>query len=166
MTFTHRHLETPPGMHVEQLPLDALDDLLDRGDLDDWRPLARALRRDPRGQLAERVLQLCRAHDMYGTSRLWPSFIERQRAGEDRTVSLAELRRRAGKTQVDIAVALGVRQSDVSKLERRGDVRISTLRRYIAALGGELAIVVEFPDAAGVDRLDLESGGKGNERLL
>lgn len=157
MTVVHRHLVIAPGTSVEDMPLDALDDLLDRGDLEDWRALARALRRDPRGQLAERVLQLCSAHEMYGTSRLWPTFLKRlreQRGGEP-TVSLSQLRSRAGMTQAQVAAALGIRQSDVSKLERRGDMRVSTLRRYVASLGGELGIVVEFPDAGVVDRLDL-----------
>lgn len=137
----------PPGTLVEDLPLDALDDLLDRGGFDEWRALAGALRRDPLGPLAERVLRLCRAHDMFGTSRLWPLFIEglRGQSAEPQTaLSLAALRRRAGKTQAEVAAALGIRQSDVSKLERRDDVRLSTLRNYLAALGGELASSSSF----------------------
>lgn len=155
--IVHRHLVIPPHTTVDELPLDALDDLLDSGDMESWRPLAQALRRDPRGALAERVLKLCRSHDMYGTSRLWPSFIERlRRQRAEPTVSLAELRRRTGKSQAEIAAALGIRQSDVSKLERRGDLRLSTLRRYVAALGAELGISVEFPNTDVVDRLDLD----------
>jgi hypothetical protein len=39
-------------------------------------------------------------------------------------------------------------QGDISKLERRADVYISTLRRYIEAMGGELLLVARFPDGA------------------
>lgn len=67
----HRHLDTPAGRPVERWGLAALDDLLDRGDLADWRPLVDAVGRDPWGPLADRVLHLCRSHHMYGTSALW-----------------------------------------------------------------------------------------------
>lgn len=161
MTLTHRHLAVPPGTPPEELPLDALDNLLDRGDLDDWRALARALRREPQGALAGRIAGLCRDHEMYGTSLLWPAFIERLRTDDAarESVSLVELRRRAGKTQAEVAEALGVRQSDVSKLERRADVRLSTLRRYVAALGGKLDIAIRLPDDQG--RVDLDLDGRG-----
>lgn len=79
MTFVHRHLDIDPGTPIEQLPLDALDDLLDRGDLGDWSALAAAVRRDPFGPTAERVLRICRAHDMYGTSRLWLQYVQQAR---------------------------------------------------------------------------------------
>lgn len=58
--------------------------------------------------------------------------------------SLTELRRVLGKTQVEVAAAGGFHQGDLSKLERRedlGDVALTTLRRYVEALGGELRIV-------------------------
>ena len=49
-----------------------------------------------------------------------------------------------GKTQAEIAEALGSSQSRVSDLERQGDHRLSTLRRYVEALGGELSLVARF----------------------
>lgn len=159
MTISHRHLDVAPGTPPEELPLDALDDLLDRGTFDDWGALARALQRDPHGALAERLLQLCVAHDMYGTSRLWPAFIARLRAHDVRpqaSSSLAQLRQRAGKTQGDVARVLGISQSDVSKLERRDDVRVSTLRRYVAALGAELEVRVRLPGVRRAVVLDIE----------
>lgn len=76
----HRHLDDPPGTPVEDLGLAAIDDLLDRGDLDDWRPLLRAVGADPWGRLADDVLHLVRAHPMYGTSVLWELTIERWRS--------------------------------------------------------------------------------------
>lgn len=45
----HRHLDVPAGTPPDQLGAAAIDDLLDRGDLDDWTPLARAVAADPWG---------------------------------------------------------------------------------------------------------------------
>lgn len=59
---------------------------------------------------------------------------------------LGELRRARHLTQAWLARALRVNQAHVSKLERRADVRLSSLRRYVAALGGELEIVARFPE--------------------
>jgi hypothetical protein len=146
VTIAHRHLDIAPDTPPEELPLDALDDLLDRGDFDDWHALAAAVRADPHGRLAERVLRLCGSHTMYGTSRLWPEFIARLRGDTSAAVrSLAALRRSRGRSQAEVAHALGISQSDVSKLERRADLRVSTLQRFVAALGGELRLTAAFP---------------------
>ena len=51
-------------------------------------------------------------------------------------------------TQENLAKALGSQQALVSKLERRADMYVSSLRTYIEALGGELEIVARFPDGA------------------
>jgi transcriptional regulator with XRE-family HTH domain len=62
-------------------------------------------------------------------------------------LQLAELRHQRTKTQVEVAQALDREQSAVSKLERREDMYVSTLREYVRALGGELKLVASFPDA-------------------
>src|SRR5206468_10658786 len=62
-----------------------------------------------------------------------------------------ELRRALERTQVEVARKLGITQDGVSRLEQRTDILLSTLRSYIAALGGRLAIIAEFPDQAPVD---------------
>jgi transcriptional regulator with XRE-family HTH domain len=62
-------------------------------------------------------------------------------------MELNDLRRARRITQEELAERLGTRQSNVSKLERRTDVRISTLRDVIEAMGGELQIVAHFADA-------------------
>jgi DNA-binding XRE family transcriptional regulator len=56
-------------------------------------------------------------------------------------LSLRELREVAGKNQVEMAELVEVTQSALSRMERREDNPISTLRRYVEALGGELEIV-------------------------
>ena len=49
-------------------------------------------------------------------------------------------------SQETLAESLGIDQSGVSKLERRADLYVSTLRRYVEAMGGSLEIVARFPD--------------------
>jgi DNA-binding Xre family transcriptional regulator len=146
----HRHLDYPSDISADQLPAEAIVDILDRGDLDDWGPIAKAVARDPNGSMARKVERLVNAYPMYGTSTLWRAFIDRLRARSQgpqmETTRLAELRRRRGFTQVHLSKLLGITQSDLSKLERRHDLRLSTLRRYVAALGGRLRLVADFPD--------------------
>lgn len=59
---------------------------------------------------------------------------------------LQELRLARGLSQEALAATLKVRQASISKLERRTDMYISTLRSHIRAMGGELEIVARFPD--------------------
>ena len=143
--MNHRHLRIPEGTPAEKLPSAALVDILDRGDLEDWRPIAAAIAEKPFGELAERVLDLVEAHPMFGTSRLWRTWIHRRRAlAEDRSrpsADLATLRRRRGMTQAELSRRRGISQSDLSKLERRADVRLSTLRAHAEALGGRLRVI-------------------------
>jgi transcriptional regulator with XRE-family HTH domain len=63
-----------------------------------------------------------------------------------RAALLREVRRARQMTQETLAETLGMSQSEVSKVERRADVYVSTLRRYIEAMGGELQIVARFPN--------------------
>jgi len=61
-------------------------------------------------------------------------------------MTLQELRRARKITQVRMAQELGIGQDGVSKLERRADLMISTLRKTVEAMGGNLSLVAEFPD--------------------
>lgn len=61
-------------------------------------------------------------------------------------IGLYELRRSLARSQSDLSVALGVSQSAVSQLERGDDIKVSTLRNYIANLGGSLQLVAVFDD--------------------
>ena len=61
-------------------------------------------------------------------------------------MTLQELRRAREITQVKMAKKLGIAQKQISEIERRTDMHISTLRRSIEALGGTLTLVAEFPD--------------------
>ncbi len=61
-------------------------------------------------------------------------------------MKLRELRKKRGMTQEALAEKLGITQDGVSRLEQRRDVRISTLRKTVEAMGGSLKLVAEFPD--------------------
>jgi len=60
--------------------------------------------------------------------------------------NLQELRKSLGFTQNELAEAQAVRQVNISNLERRSDMHISTLRKYVESLGCELEINIRLPD--------------------
>lgn len=85
--------------------------------------------------------------------KLWTQMShERQERATRRTAEmlgempLQELRQARQLSQEALASAMGANQSSVSKLERRTDMYVSTLRSYIEAMGGELEILAKFPD--------------------
>jgi hypothetical protein len=61
-------------------------------------------------------------------------------------MALDELRAARALTQEHLSTLLGVKQSAISKLERRADMYVSTLRHFITAMGGTLEIRAVFPD--------------------
>jgi DNA-binding XRE family transcriptional regulator len=61
-------------------------------------------------------------------------------------LTLAELREALQRTQAELAKKLEVRQSAISKLERRTDMYLSTLIGIVEAMGGKLEIIAQFPD--------------------
>ncbi|MHC1790953.1 XRE family transcriptional regulator [Solidesulfovibrio sp.] len=63
-------------------------------------------------------------------------------------MDLAELRNAMQLSQEELASSLHIGQASVAKMEKRTDMYVSTLRRFIEAMGGELDIVARFPDHA------------------
>lgn len=61
-------------------------------------------------------------------------------------MSLQQLRQARKLTQQKMAKSLHIGQEGISKLEKRSDLLISTLRGYVEAMGGHLSLVAEFPD--------------------
>ena len=61
-------------------------------------------------------------------------------------MTLQELRHARKLTQARMAKALGITQDGVSRLEKRSDLLLSTLRKTVEAMGGNLSLVAEFPD--------------------
>jgi DNA-binding Xre family transcriptional regulator len=89
---------------------------------------------------------------------------ERRARNAERTAALAaamdlaELRGALNLTQEELAERLEIAQSNVSRLEGRDDMLISTLREVVAAMGGELHLEAVFPDG-GVRLRRLEKTG-------
>ncbi len=72
--------------------------------------------------------------------------VEAAKAALRKEMSLAELRRARELTQKAIGETLHVGQPAVAKLEKRTDMYVGNLRRFVEAMGGELEIVAHFPD--------------------
>ena len=62
--------------------------------------------------------------------------------------ALRDVRRARGVSQTALAAALKVKQPHIAQFERQDDMHLSTLRRYVEALGGTLELVVRFPTPA------------------
>ncbi len=97
--------------------------------MDDLDKLIQTLPGDERRAIAKRADELVTAHN------------------------LRELRALAGRTQEDVSAGTGFKQTNVSRLEKRADMKLSTLRDYVESLGGTLKIVA---DVAG-KKVDLSS---------
>jgi hypothetical protein len=167
--MNHRHLDYSKDTPPARLGPAAIDDLLDRGDLHDWAPLARAVADEPWSPLADTILRLCADHQMYGTSRLWTAYVGTCRASalgqagaswptRPLRATLPELRMAEGLSQAAVGAHLDMNQSEVSRLERRRDMRLSTLRSYVEAVGGRLRLLVSRPDSS--REIELAVGGQ------
>lgn len=95
----------------------------------------------------ERVLanpRAAKAHQVLGE--------EIARRIDTKQATLSEVRRAVGLTQKQLAETLGIEQGDLSKLERRQNLHLATLTRFIEATGGRLRIVAVYGDT----EVDLE----------
>ena len=75
--------------------------------------------------------------------------LTRRKKIQQRTMELAtlkDLRKAAEQTQADMAASLGVGQDTISRLEKRSDMLLSTLRHYVESMGGKLQLVAQFPN--------------------
>ena len=82
-------------------------------------------------------------------------------------MTLQELRQARKLTQVRMAKALGITQDGVSRLEKRSDLLLSTLRKSVEAMGGSLSLVAEFPDRepvilSGISIMETDSKNRQN----
>jgi Helix-turn-helix domain len=76
-------------------------------------------------------------------------------------MALRDLRKLRRVTQEEVARRLGGRQVYVSRLERRADMKLSTLRDFVEAVGGELQLVVTFPEGTEVKLKDFGEATRG-----
>lgn len=82
-----------------------------------------------------------------------PEVVERARRKTEAALTalrLAGLRKHRGLTQEELAQRLGAHQSGISRMERRTNVQVDTLREVIEAMGGELEITARFPDGEAI----------------
>ena len=84
--------------------------------------------------------------------------IDRQNSIQERAnaliaeeMTLRDLRLALKKTQEDLGTILHMKQDGISRLEKRSDMLISTLNKYINAMGGTLKLTAEFPDRPSVE---------------
>jgi predicted transcriptional regulator len=76
--------------------------------------------------------------------KMSPERLARVQAKVDEEISAINIRRlreALGETQVEAAAKADMTQPELSRLERASDVRLSTLRRYVKAMGGEIEVV-------------------------
>lgn len=73
----------------------------------------------------------------------------------DEEMTLQALRKALTMTQEEMATRLQVNQENISRLEKRSDMKVSTLQGYIEALGGKLNLTVDFPGRAPIRLQDI-----------
>jgi transcriptional regulator with XRE-family HTH domain len=78
----------------------------------------------------------------------WRATVEARKQELLAAMPLHELRRARQLSQEQLAEELGATQPEISKMEHRTDMYVSTLRRFVEAMGGELEIVARFPDGS------------------
>ena len=84
-----------------------------------------------------------------------------------RIMSLRDVRKAFHRSQEDLAKALDMEQESVSRIERRADLLLSTMRKYVAAMGGDLKLIAEFPDRPPVriETLEMLNEPKSGKRI-
>ena len=85
---------------------------------------------------------------------------------EEIAMSLSELRKALSFTQEDIANILEVGQASISRTEKRKDQLVSTIREYVGAMGGELKLVVDFPDRPSIELAEIEIVDKHKDKVI
>ncbi len=98
------------------------------------------------GQMATKTWREIRAKSRH---KVTPEQEREDRAWVERELldmSLREMREMVGKNQVEVAAEVETTQSELSRLERRDDFFLSTLKKYVKALGGELEVIARFGD--------------------
>ena len=73
-------------------------------------------------------------------------------------MTLRELRKARRFTQARVAAELGITQDGVSRLEKRSDLLLSTLRKTVEAMGGNLSLVARFPDRPPIELSGISEG--------
>jgi DNA-binding transcriptional regulator YiaG len=123
MTVSFRNVDVDDTAPLDTWPPEAIEILIDRGALSDWRRLAAALAQDPWGPLARTVAEIVRLDCHYGVDRILERVVERERErctldGRRRYARhLRSLRRSAGLSMRELAAAAGTSAARISDYE-------------------------------------------------
>lgn len=152
-----RVTEDPPSVPTGSWFLDV--SLKDRAASVEWKPQKgfgiTSLPSDGFGEGPDEVYD-----DVASTVKRLSELLENgQRTHAPRELLLHELRTKLGMSQEDLAKALSIQQPTLSKIERRRDILISTLRKIVGGLGGRLEISARFPGTLIQIVQFMESGG-------
>lgn len=118
-----RNVDLDAGAPVSELPAEAIEIVLDRGSLSDWRLLAAEIRHEPWGRLARIVEEIVSWDEHYGVDRIMAAVLQRARAAADaqaRREYADEIRRwrlEAGLTLREMAARAGTSESRLSAYE-------------------------------------------------
>ncbi|MGH9281179.1 MAG: helix-turn-helix domain-containing protein [Acidimicrobiales bacterium] len=142
MTVSFRNIDVDEAASIETWPAEAIEILIDRGSLSDWRRLASALASDPWGPLARTVEQAIELDCHYGVDRIMERILQQQRststlAGRRRYADrLRELRQSAGLSMRQLAELTGTSAARISDYE---NARVSPTTDVLARLEDVLA---------------------------
>ncbi|MBI3916098.1 MAG: helix-turn-helix transcriptional regulator [Betaproteobacteria bacterium] len=91
-----------------------------------------------------------------------------ERRASELATTLKDMREAFAHTQVELAQSLGVGQDTISRIERRSDMLLSTLRRYVEAMGGRLELVARFPNRSPlvIERLAVDTHARAKARTV
>jgi DNA-binding transcriptional regulator YiaG len=123
MTVSFRNLDFDQDAPLDQWPMEAIETLIDRGSLSDWRRLAQAIRRSPWGPAARATETILAWNEHYGVDALMAEVIRRARADvalQGRLEYAAQIRawrRQTGMTLRQFAAAAGTSASRLSDYE-------------------------------------------------
>lgn len=123
MSVHFRNVDVDTSRPMDEWPAEALEIILDRGVLSDWRRLSAAIRANPWGPTARAVEQLAAFDDHYGIDRVMLDMIHESRQAIDRTAReryarrIKSIRRRTGLSQRDFARLVGTSASRLSDYE-------------------------------------------------
>lgn len=148
MTVSFRNIDVNEGASLEAWPAEAIEILIDRGGLSDWRRLASALAADPWGPLSRAVEQAIGLDCHYGVDRIMEQILQRNRsrstlAGRQRYADhLRELRHAAGLSMRQLAQLTGTSAARISDYE---NARVAPTTDVLARLEDVLARFAPHP---------------------
>lgn len=89
-----------------------------------------------------------------------------ERRASELATTLKDMREAFAHTQVELAQSLGVGQDTISRIERRSDMLLSTLRHYVEAMGGRLELLARFPNRSPlvIERLAVDTPARAKAR--